>query len=337
MRGEKVNISNIEKSIKEELNELKDNIKEFSEETKQHFKKKEKSKVARERSAQAAAGLIQVLAKAAGIILIFFAFSFIVALISAIYMLPLGFHMTPGVLHASLPEMLSAVLTSAQWVSITLLSIVLIVGIPVFWMLMAGIQLLFDIKTSSRYLGLITFIIWLAAVATLSLAFVSGARNFTSHHESSTEYVLERSQWPNLYIHLNEPKFPEDAIRRNRLKVAKWNYLWQETTEDAMGIPELRLKASQSDEILLEVIKESRGPSLRHASQNVESIEYSFLQKDSLLILDPVFYFDKADGWRNQQVKLQLSIPEDKVAMLQKNLRKNMWVQWPRSVSVVEQ
>ena len=336
MRGEKVNISNIEKSIKEELNELKDNIKEFSEETKQHFKKKEKSKVDRDRSAQMAAGLVQVFVKAAGIILIFLAFSFLVFLISAIFFFPFGFEISHGIFGTSLPEIFSAFLTSTQWVNLALISIVLIIGIPVFWMLMTGIQLLFDIKTTSKYLGLITFIIWLAAIAILSISAVNGARNFTSHHEISSEYVLETTEWPNLYIRLNESGVPHDVIRRNRFQVARWSYMWQESTDKAMGVPELRLKASGNDQITLEVIKESRGPSIRQAAMNSESINFSFYQKDSLLILDPVFYFDKDDGWRNQKVKLELSIPEDKVAMLQKNFRKNMDVQWSRAINVVE-
>ena len=337
MRGEKVNISNIEKSIKEELNELKDNIKEFSEETKQHFKKKEKSKASRDRSAQVAAGLVQVFVKAAGIILILLAFSFLVAIISAIFFLPFGFEISEGIIGTSLPGIFSAFLTSSQWVNLALISIALIVGIPVFWMLMTGIQLLFDIKTTSKYLGLITFIVWLAAVGILSITAVNGARNFTSHHEISSEYVFETTDWPNLYIQLNESGFPHEVIRQNRFQVARWSYLWQESADEAKGIPELRLKPSRNDQIMLEVIKESRGPSLRQAALNAENIDFSFYQSDSLLLLDPVFYFNKVDGWRNQQVKLELSIPEDKVVMLQKNLRKNMWVQWPRSLSVVEQ
>jgi phage shock protein PspC (stress-responsive transcriptional regulator) len=337
MRGEKVNLSNIEKSIKEELNELKDNIKEFSEETKQHFKKKEKSRADRDRSAQLAAGLMQVFVKAAGIILIFLAFSFLVALVSAIFFFPFGLEITHGIFGSSLPEIFSAFLTSTQWVNLALISIVLIVGIPVFWMLMTGIQLLFDIKTTSKYLGLITFIIWLAAVAVLSISAVNGARNFTSHHETSSEYVFERSDWPNLYVQLNESGVPRELIRRNRFQTSRWSYLWKESSEEALGIPELRLKTSRNDNITLEVIKESRGPSIRQAALNAENINYTFSQRDSLLLLDPVFYFDKSAGWRNQKVKLELSIPEDKAAMLQKDFRRKMWVQWSRSVNVVEQ
>ena len=40
MRGERVNLSNIEKSIKEDLQDIKNNLKDISEETRDAFKKK---------------------------------------------------------------------------------------------------------------------------------------------------------------------------------------------------------------------------------------------------------------------------------------------------------
>ncbi len=42
MRGEKVNLSNIERSIREDLNDLRDNLQNLSEETKEAFQKKKR-------------------------------------------------------------------------------------------------------------------------------------------------------------------------------------------------------------------------------------------------------------------------------------------------------
>jgi phage shock protein PspC (stress-responsive transcriptional regulator) len=337
MRGEKVNISNIEKSIKEELNELKDNIKEFSEETKQHFKKKEKSKVARERSAQAAAGLIQVLAKAAGIILILISFSFILALVSAIYVIPIGFIFTQGVINFSLPEFLGIFITSMHWVYASLIAIILLVGIPVFWMMLAGIQLLFDLKTTSRFLGVFTLILWLAAIATLVLGIASGARNFTSHAEGSSTYVLKENAWPNIYIQTNENKLPDYRKIYTSLDFGNNEFYWFKSENKIFAKPRLYIKQSADDQTVLTVIKESRGFSPSKAGTNYANINYSFSQRDSLLILDPAYYFDKGDGWRNQKVRLELSVPREKTIVLQQNLKRNFKVNWSGNVSVEEQ
>jgi phage shock protein PspC (stress-responsive transcriptional regulator) len=336
MRGEKVNISNIERSIKEELNELKHNIKEFSEETKQHFKKKEKSKVNRDRSAQVAAGLVQVFAKAAGIILILISFSFLLALVSAIYVIPIGFIFTQGIINFSLPEFLGMFITSIHWVYASLIAIILLVGIPVFWMMLTGIQLLFDLKTTSRFLGVFTLILWLAAIATLVLGVASGARNFTSHAEGSSTYVFQESAWPNIYIQANENKL-SDYKKSYTLDIGDNEFNWFKSENKFFAKPRLYIKQSADDQTVLTIIKESRGFSPSKAGMNYSNISYSFSQKDSLLILDPAYYFDKADGWRNQKVSLELSLPKEKTAVLQHDLKRKFNVQWSGQVSVIEQ
>jgi len=337
MRGEKVNLSNIEKSIREELNELKNNIKEFSEETKEHFKKKDKSKAVKDRNAQIAANALRVFAKFAGVILIFLAFAFIIALISGIYLIPVGLHHTHGVWLLSVAEILTAFLSSTLWVQLTMASLIIIVGVPIFWMLLTGVQLLFDIKTTSRYLGAITFILWLAALGTIVLAGVNASRNFFAEHSSGTEYILEDTPWPNLYIQINEQKLTDAGISQNRNHLRAWRMNWQEAVDKALGMPQLRIKASTNNKSSLEVIREARGISPYQAGLNAANIEYSFIQKDSLLILDPVFYFDKEDGWRNQKVILELNVPEEKIAILQKNIKRTMQVKWNSPVRVVEQ
>jgi phage shock protein PspC (stress-responsive transcriptional regulator) len=335
MRGEKVNLSNIEKSIREELNDLKKNIKEFSEETKEHFKKK--NQPVRDHNARIAAGFIRVFAKVAGIILIIMSFAFIIAIISGIYLLPVGIHHAHGVWLHSLPDMLSAVLTSEVWIRSVLIALMLVVGLPIFWMLLVGVQLLFEIKATSKYVGAVTFILWLAAIGTISLATVSGVRNFTGEYTTGNEYILEETQWPNLYIKLDESKINDASVARKHGKFTTWQMLWQESNSYAIGMPRLRIKESAGNLTKLEVTRESRGSSPYEASLNASAIEYTFVQKDSLLILDPVFTFDKNHGWRNQQITLELSLPKEKIAVLDKNLKRNISVNWSRDIRVIEE
>ncbi len=63
MRGEKINLSNIEKTIKEEINDLKTNFKEFSDEAKEHFKKKDRSSPSGESRARKPQKLLAYLQK----------------------------------------------------------------------------------------------------------------------------------------------------------------------------------------------------------------------------------------------------------------------------------
>lgn len=332
MRGRKVNLSNIEKTIKDELNDLKKNFKEFSEETKQHFKKKENFKQARNKTASVAADILRALSKVVGVVLILVTFAMIVALISGLYMVPFGIHESTGIWLLSVPEILGALLSSQAWIQATLAALILIIGIPLLWILLAGIRLLFEIKTSSKYLAAFTFILWLAAAGTLALAAVNGVRNFSAEHTVHQENDITTSDWPNIYLKLDEQILLDSGIDQGRNSISTWQMMWSETGNTAMGKPELRIKKSNNDLITLEIIKESRGISPTQARINTESIQYNFLQTDSLLILNPVFYFEKEAGWRNQEVKLELYLPENKIAVLEKNLQRSMRVRYDEDV-----
>ncbi len=336
MRGRKVNLSNIEKSIKDELSDLKKNFREFSEETKQHLKKKEKNKMVVDNSSRVAADLLKAFSKVAGVFLIIITFTLLLGLISGTYMIPLGILEAHGVWLLSIPDILSAILTSEIWVQTTMVALLVLVGVPIFWMFMVGIQLLFEVNTTSKYFAAFTFVVWLAAAGTIALSAVNGVRNFTGEHSSSHDYILSDTTWPNLYIQVNETMLREQAIPQNQHKASAWHMMWQEDGNRAMGQPRLRIKTSTNESIVLEVTRHSRGITPQQASYNAQAIEYAFIQQDSLLILDPVFYFNKEDGWRDQEIHLELSIPEDKIAVVHKNLRRNMPVRWNDTVQILE-
>jgi phage shock protein PspC (stress-responsive transcriptional regulator) len=337
MRGEKVTLSNIEKSIREELDDLKTNIKEFSEETKEHFKKK--SKTVNDHNSRIASDLVKAFAKVAGVILILLSFSFIIAIISGIYMFPVWGNFPHFTGLDSVPEFLSAFLSSDAWISATTLALAGLIGIPVFWMLLVGIQLLFEIKTTSRYLGAFTFLLWLVAIGTIALAAVSSVRNFSGHNTSRDEIVLANSSWANMYVRLDDSRqfrTSKTSFKRGNKEWHQWHHYWMNSEGQAYGMPKLRIKPSDDDQTRLYIIKEARGMGDYQAGLNAENIRYSFSQKDSLLILDPVFIYNKSDGWRDQRITLELSIPEHKIAVMDKNVRQNISTWWNGSVNVIE-
>jgi phage shock protein PspC (stress-responsive transcriptional regulator) len=338
MKGRRVTLSNIEMSIKEELSDLKKNFKEFSDETREHLKKKGNTRAIRNKSASMAADLVDAFAKVAGVFLILITFGMLMTLVSGVYMIPFGLFHSHGLWMVSIPEILSALLSSDVWVQATLIAMVAIVGIPLLWIFLVGVQLLFDVKTTNRYVGALTFVIWVTAIGTLAFATLNGVRNFSGESVSREDHVLADSDWPNFYIQLDEMKLNQKAIpsHRNRNKVHTWHTLWQESEQQAMGLPTLRIRPSSDNRITLEILRESFGSSPQQANINASQIQYSFTQRDSLLILDPVFYFDKHSGWRNQNLTLELSLPENKIAVLHKNIKNTLPVHRSNNVNVLE-
>jgi len=64
------------------------------------------------------------------------------------------------------------------------------------------------------------------------------------------------------------------------------------------------------------VERRSQGKSKRNAIQNAKNIDYSWEEKDSLLILDPYFTIAEGEKWRIQSLDITLRLPEEKVICL---------------------
>ena len=333
MRGEKVNISNIEKSIKEELNEIKDNLKEFSKETRDSFKSSSKKNRKGEKTSVADSGLARALGIAAGVILLVFAFSMMIAVVSSVFLLPFTIYASSGVLQFSLPEVLNIFLPSAFISQLATTGLFLIIGIPIFWIFMLAIQLLFDLRPKLKALGVITLILWLSGIGMVVFAGISGARNFTHHYSFSQEHEVEQTESDRIYLRLNENQTRIYNLHDHSRSLSNWRVMWLDGEFEAAGIPSLSIKTTNNANLSMSVIKESRGFSRPAAIQHASAIEYSFQQLDSLLILDPLFFYDKKDGWRGQKVYIELFVPEEKTVVLPKQFRKKMNVQWSRSVN----
>lgn len=329
MRGEKVNISNIEKSIREELNEIKDNLKEFSRETRDSFKSKSKKK----RVSEAGNRLARALGIAAGIILLVFAFSMLMAVVSSIFLLPFTIYASSGVLQFSIPEVLSVFLPTPFFSQLATAGIFLIIGIPIFWIFMMAIQLLFDLKARFKALGIITLILWLSGIGMLVFAGLSGARNFTNQYSSSEIYTVTPVQSNEIFLDFNKQQANAWNLYDHKGRLSDWKIMWNEGEFGATGVPNLHIKTTQDDQISMTVITEARGLSRSAAIEHTSAINYNLQQQDSLLVFDPLFFYDKKDGWRGQKVYIELFVPEEKTVVMPREFRQKMNVQWNRSVN----
>ncbi len=337
MRGEKVNISNIEKSIREELEDLKENIKEFSGEAKETFKKKEKTSEKKESKTSNKSGFIAFLGKGAGIVLVFFALLMLAAFISSLFWIPFSIHLSHGLVQLSVPEILTLFLSSPLMEKLALTAFLLILGIPILWIIMLAIKLLFDIKKGMRYPGLITFILWLGGIVMLMIVAIAGARNFAGYYSHTEEHTIDTNDWQQLHLTFDQENLPGNFNYSDFNKVAKWKMHWYSHESDATGVPNLHITTSNDSQAKLLITRKSRGINSSQARMLAGEIEYAFEQIDSLLILDPLFFYPKQNGWRNQDVSLRLSLPQGNRVVLGTDFQKTFPVRLGPKVEVVKE
>ena len=314
MRGETVTVSNIEKSIKEEFDNITDN-----------FRKMKKSKgynrvrdVFNEIFHVIRTFFILIFKIIIVIIGIAFIIAGFVALMSFLgvfffkhVFFPFSFF---GILTFSFPDFLT-VFTDPGSVSLIMVTLFLTIIIPLLALIYGGLKLIFRFRANDKIIGLTAFVFWFLSVLILvSMAFIEG-KNYSASGRSTETYSIEGLQADTLYIEMNTNKdfnfYDEFFIERDDIRIYR-----NEDGDKLFGQPELFIRKSDSDKIELIVERRSQGKSKRNAIQNAKNIDYSWEEKDSLLILDPYFTIAEGEKWRIQSLDITLRLPEEKVICL---------------------
>ena len=310
MRGEPVNIDNIEKSIREELNNLGDKLNDIKD---KHFKKKSEGPNVFERLAGAFISIIGFAFKALlifiGVILAFVALILILALIPAFFTTGSIFvHSFPGINSVSIFNISDLLFSGAYGSKMAFVGLMLFIFVPLIAIVYHGIRLIFGYKSRSG-MGITFFIIWITGVILLVLSGTQLANDMNSKASISTEIQLDQMQGDTLYVKIDQDYYSnlqlEDYMGDN---IDLQFY----ANKDYFYIPpRLNLYELDSNDMAsIEIKKKSRARNYRKAKQMAEHIYFPYHFSNDTLIIAPLIQVPKADKWRNPQVRVDLNIPQ---------------------------
>jgi len=99
--------------------------------------------------------------------------------------------------------------------------------------------------------------------------------------------------------------------------------LWVISDSDTFyGKPTLDVTKSPDSRIHLVIKRSARGASKKLANEEALNVDYRFSLTDSLLLFDPYFDLGETAKWRDQNVELELQIPEGQVVHFSNELIK---------------
>ncbi len=317
MRGERVNLSNIERSIKEDLQDIKNNLKDISEETRDAFKKKKVSSHQHNAFQSFVLAIVSIFgvifriaAAIVGIVVILLGMILLTALITALFVGPIGIHTPIDAWLFSFPHFLDIIFTSSWMVYLATIAIILTIGIPLILLIFAGLKLLFNFDFTVKYFGVFLFFLWITGLALSLFVAINTAREFAAQR-SITEEIVFTVYDETLFLGLCDTgHLDTQYLDSQHHLMGLWDTSHVEETGMIHGIPRLRIRKHNSPDIRLIITKESRGATYHLASRISQGIDYSYIQNDAFLCLNPFFSFSGDDGWRVQKVFLELLVPE---------------------------
>ncbi|MCB8994733.1 MAG: PspC domain-containing protein [Bacteroidales bacterium] len=317
MRGEKVTVSNIERTVREEYEDVKENLKKAR--NSDGFRRTEE-------------GIISVFRIIGTIFLVFFkiilgfiAFVFIMAgiglLFGTISFLFFGAHFMSfgphgGFTH-TLPELMQPFI-NPQNATVLILAVMLLVLIPVLAVIYGLFKALFRFKAKDRVLGMSSFAIWiLALVTTFMLVYYEG-RNYQEGERVGDNKTLSLSGTDTLYLSLDQTELNTVESENHINFDHRWYF--SDELDSFYGGVEINVKKSTDGDFRIRTEKMARGRNNEEARKLAQDLVYGYKQKDSALIFDPYFKIDKDGMWRAQSVEITLYVPVGKAVHFDDNM-----------------
>jgi len=318
MKGEKVNINNIEKNIKDELNIIENKILDADKKyTKEIFGANSFFRKIVDFCIRVITGIFKFAGSCFGIfcilfggILLFLIFSF------AFSGAEILFQNHPMVEHVCSNFFNNK---SATWLS-------LFIGIPIVAIILFGLRLVNNTKIHMNYkIGI--FVLWI-----ISLFFLLNSAKDISieFQEEAKNTIIENiiTESDTLYLSMNDvDRVFDNAFDAKGFKVTPFE-------DNLMGIG-MQLDVVKSKNNDLKLIKQAtaRGKNKQIAKEMTEGVGFEFLLEDDNLIFDD-FFTISTQKWRMQELDLTLEIPVGMVIFLDHSLedliydiknQENMW------------
>lgn len=318
MKGEPVNVSTIEKEVKDAANRFSVTVKAS---TSEGFFKKVWDVLS-----QIAKLFLRFLA----LIMVFGALALLIGLVIAFAMFTL---MGPTPFH----PLTQMVVDDATALTLGAVGILLFVGAPVIAVIYAGLRILLGRGRRMPWIKWTLLASCILGFGMLMFSVYKVSREFVSDATVKEEVQLAQPANGTLFVQLADSTDsgwtaidPEDDD--NHQEDIADIFVNGENLNDIssfkIGRPTLELIVSENDSFYLQKLVKSQGRSRTNAQQNARTVMYSFLQADTLVNLKKHFEVSKNGGkFRGQEMTIRLAIPEGKKVRFGNNID-----EWPAIV-----
>jgi phage shock protein C len=325
MRGEPADISNIKRTVEEELNDLKKKV----ENVRDDFKSGRYRNTGRDAGQRigdffssvghgvggALGGIIRAVISIVGFVLICLFSLILIALLVSLFSGVNVVHIngTHHHWHYSGHHLLNMFAASGTPRLLFLWGVALFVGIPLLALILRIGGAVVGIRNRMHGIRIALFIAWMVG---LVFILVGGFQTFG--HFSTSGYAKEEIKFTNpaktLYVNMPVAKDEEFSLNIDSLN------LYISDNNVFQGNPSVCIQASPDSDFHLEIEKSARGVSEPEAVQSAKQIEYSFSQHDSVLNLSQFYQLAEGGVWRKQKLELELLVPTSRAISLPKGI-----------------
>jgi phage shock protein PspC (stress-responsive transcriptional regulator) len=330
MRGEKVDINNISRAVKEEAQQFKERVSKYSNE---HLKKDSNNFFDKLGNfiKEFLIMFTKFFARILGLALLIFGVIFMLGLMSSVF----GFSIAGS--NAEFNDWINIFFMERSHYTIGLFGIVLFLGIPFIMMIYGGIKLLFKIHYSNKWLNMSAGLLWLVGLITVLFIGIKTGKDFNEAGKVK-EPISLTTQRDTLHLTLNDTKELHEYLKVNEEDLEAYDYDDEGNNRRMrrhhsdyivaksgnkrflVGYAKLNILPASGDQFELYIIKKARGENKRLAVDRAKAIQYNVSQTDSSILFNKIFTVEANEKFRVQDIQVILKVPKGKVVYLDKSL-----------------
>ncbi|SDB45672.1 phage shock protein C (PspC) family protein [Flavobacteriaceae bacterium MAR_2010_188] len=320
MTGEPVNISNIEKKIRDGFENVSSTVSEKVRNVdfeKHGSKIKSTSKSFFDTLGDVIMFFFKAFAKFVGLILILSAAVALFALVISVVSLGSISNM-----HPMWMDYVNAVNTVGLPIWLGALILFFLIGIPLFFILYLGLKILINnLKSIGRVAKFSLLGLWLLALFSLIFIGINQASYYTLDNSVTERKELPITSQDTLYIKMNSGNFENSRYNQWRTNGFKISFNDKNQKVIFSRNVSLSVQSTKDSVAVLEIYKESQGRDFIEAKNSAEKISYSYSIKNGELVLDNFLETDFKNKFLDQKVLLNLYVPEGTVIKLNDNTK----------------
>lgn len=310
MKGEKVNLKNIEKTVKEEFEDLKNRYNDP--------KSKDKFKSGIHAFFDALATIIKyfftALSKIIGIAFTVIGIIILIIFISSILGINNAIHINSfGIENSySIGQIIDAIFESTMHKILATIGLFMLIVVPIGMIIYKGFRIILKIKTKNKIISSTAYLIWTAGFLICLYVAFSLASNFKE--TATTKTINSYKTFNQITLKTsyligdqdNDEDFNNSKVVRNVSQIFQF--------------PKLDIVKNDSNKVEIEIIKIAKGENRKIAFERAKNIDYVYSQTDSTFVFEPKFILKKVEKWRAQNVKIKIKIPVGQQILIEKGM-----------------
>lgn len=304
MTGEPINISNIERKVREEINSLSEKFQNVD-----YNKLGAQARTGAERVGSGIghvfSAIFTALAKVIGAIITVFSAVTLGGMVIGFIVLCFWSAMPDS---AWDPELMAFNLTDAPIWVVGLLAL-FAAGIPVFFLFLLGLKILVNnLKTVGSITKYTLLAIWIISVAILIVLGVRQATRFSSRSKTTVKQQIELTQNDTLQVKFRHNDYFAKSVHHH----TSLRFTQDSLGNDVLYSNNVSLHILHTDQAApyIQIEKYAHGSTMAEARDRAEKIKYNFEIEGNKLILDNYLLTDISEKYRNQEVEVYLYLPE---------------------------